>query len=106
MTDSLTAHSPPESQKFGGFLKRQERTLKRIVLAGLAVMALAVPASAVAVDQLGSYAASPRATETPGTAEARRQVEIGRSITDPDEYLAFVKSLADFDHARDYGDKR
>jgi hypothetical protein len=46
-----------------------------------------------------------RSSETPGTAAAQRQVEIGRSITDPAEYLAFVKSLADYDHARDYGDK-
>jgi hypothetical protein len=53
-----------------------------------------------------SGVASPQAPETPGTAAARKQVEIGRSITDPDEYLAFVKSLADYDHARDYGDKR
>jgi hypothetical protein len=51
-------------------------------------------------------AASPQASETPGTAAARKQVEIGRSITDPDEYLAFVESLADYNHARSYGDKR
>jgi hypothetical protein len=69
--------------------------MRRIVLAGLAVMALAAPA-----------AASPRISETPGTAEARQQVEIARSITDPHEYLAYVKSLADYDHARAYGDKR
>jgi hypothetical protein len=83
--------------------------MRRIVLAGLAVMALATPASALpdqAVDELRSQVTSPRATETPGTAEARKQVEIGRSITDPDQYLAFVKSLADYDHARGYGDKR
>ena len=55
---------------------------------------------------VASGVASPRTSETPGTAAARKQVEIGRSITDPDEYLAFVKSLADYDHARDYGDKR
>src|SRR5919109_5229109 len=48
----------------------------------------------------------PRASETPGTTAAQKQVEIGRSITDPDQYLAFVKSLADYDHARDYGEKR
>jgi hypothetical protein len=71
--------------------------MKRIVLAGLAVVALATPASAVAL---------PQASETPGTATAQKQFEIARSITDPDEYLAFVKSLADYDHARDYGDKR
>jgi|Tabmets5t2r1_1033131.scaffolds.fasta_scaffold11693_3 hypothetical protein len=83
--------------------------MRRIVSACLAVIALAMPASALpvdAVDQTGSYVMSPRATETPGTAEARKQVEIARSITDPDEYLAFVKSLADYDHARGYGDKR
>ncbi len=79
--------------------------MRRIILAGLAVIALAAPSSAVAVDQLRYEVMSPRATETPGTAEARKQVEIGRSITDPDEYLAFVKSLADYDHARGYGDK-
>jgi hypothetical protein len=95
MTDSLAPHS-----------RREGRAIRRIVLAGLAVIALAAPSSAVAVDQPGYYAASPRATEIPGTAEARRQVEIGRSITDPHEYLAFVKSLADYDHARHYGDKR
>jgi hypothetical protein len=71
--------------------------MRRIILAGLAVMALAAPASA-----------SPLATglETPGTAPAQKQMEVARSITDPDEYLAFVKSLADYDHARDLGDKR
>jgi hypothetical protein len=69
--------------------------MKRIVLAGLAMMALAAPAAAL-----------PMASETPGTAAAQKQVEIGRSITDPDEYLAFVKSLADYDHPRDHGDKR
>jgi hypothetical protein len=37
--------------------------------------------------------------------EARKQVEIGRSITDPDEYLAFVKSLGDFDHVWRCGDE-
>jgi hypothetical protein len=79
--------------------------MRRIVAAGLAVIALTAPASAVSDDHLGYAVMSPRATETPGTAEARRQVEIGRSITDPHEYLAFVKSLADFDHARKYGDK-
>jgi hypothetical protein len=70
--------------------------MRRVILAGLAVMALAAPASA-----------SPMATglETPGTAAAQKQVEVARSITDPDEYLAFVKSLSDYDHARDYGDK-
>jgi hypothetical protein len=95
MTDSLTPQSP-----------REGRAIRRIVLAGLAVLALAAPSSAVAVDKLGPGVTSPRTTETPGTAEARKQVEIGRSITDPDEYLAFVKSLADYDHARHYGDKR
>ncbi len=78
--------------------------MRRIIVAGLAVLALAAPASAV--DRLGYAVASPRATETPGTAVAQMQVEAGRSITDPDQYLAFVKSLADYDHARDYGDKR
>lgn len=53
--------------------------MKRIVLAGLATMALAAPAAAL-----------PMASETPGTAAAQKEVEIGRSITDPDEYLAFV----------------
>jgi hypothetical protein len=71
--------------------------MRRIVLTCLAVIALAVPASATA---------SPRLSETPGTAEARKQVEIGRSITDPHEYLAFVKSLAYYEQARAYGDKR
>jgi hypothetical protein len=70
--------------------------MKRIVLAALAVIALATPAGAVAL---------PQASEMPGTAEARKQVEIARSITDPHEYLAFVKSLADYEHARGYGDK-
>jgi hypothetical protein len=51
-------------------------------------------------------AGSPQASETPGTVAAQKQVEIGRSITDPDEYLAFVKSLADYGHAREYGNKR
>jgi hypothetical protein len=70
--------------------------MRKAILAGLAVMALAAPASA-----------SPMASglETPGTSEARKQVEVARSITDPDEYLAYVKSLADYDHARDYGGK-
>jgi hypothetical protein len=71
--------------------------MRRIVLAGLAVIALAMPASGMA---------SPRPTETPGTAEARMQVEIARSITDPDAYLFYVKSLADNAHARECGDKR
>jgi hypothetical protein len=79
--------------------------MRRIGLASLVVMVLAASAPAVALDQRQPAVASPRATETPGTAEARKQVEIGRSITDPDEYLAFVKSLADYDHARAYGDK-
>ena len=79
--------------------------MRRLILAGLAVVALAAPSSAVAVDPPSFTVASPRVTETPTTAEARKQVEIGRSITDPDEYLAFVKSLADYEHARDYGDK-
>ena len=79
--------------------------MKRIALASLAVTVLAVSAPAAAVDQLQPAVASPRATETPGTAEAREQVEIGQSITNPDEYLAFVKSLTDYDHARAYGDK-
>ena len=79
--------------------------MRRIGLASLVVLALAAPSSALAVDQLGADVASPRATETPGTAAARNQVEIGRTITDPDEYLAFVKSLADYEHARAYGDK-
>jgi hypothetical protein len=71
--------------------------MRRIVVAGLAVIVLATSSSAVA---------TPRISETPGSAEARKQVEIGRSITDPYEYLAYVKSLADYAHARDYGDKR
>jgi hypothetical protein len=79
--------------------------MRRIGLATLAVMVLAAPAPAVALDQLQPAVASPRATETPGTAEARKQVEIGRSITDPDEYLAFVKSLGDFDHVWRCGDE-
>jgi hypothetical protein len=53
-----------------------------------------------------SGVASPQASETPGTAAAQKQVEIGRSITDSADYLAFVKSLAGYDHARGYGDKR
>jgi hypothetical protein len=36
---------------------------------------------------------------------ARSQVETGRSITDPQEYLAYVKSLASYQDGRDYGDK-
>jgi hypothetical protein len=52
------------------FLPRRT-TMRKIVLAGLAVTALAAPASAVAVDQLGSDVASPRATETPRTAASR-----------------------------------
>jgi hypothetical protein len=70
--------------------------MRRIIIAGLAVLGLAAPASA-----------SPLATglDTPGTAPAQEQMEVARSITDPDEYLAFVKSLADYDHARDLGDK-
>jgi hypothetical protein len=79
--------------------------MRRIGLASLVLMALAAPAPTLAVDQPGYDVASPRATEIPGTAAARKQVEIGRSITDPAEYLAFVKSLADYDHARAYGDK-
>jgi hypothetical protein len=79
--------------------------MRRIVSACLAVIALAAPSSAVAVDQVASNVTSPRTTETPGTAAAQQQVEVGRSITDPDEYLAFVKSLADYEHARAYGDK-
>jgi hypothetical protein len=72
--------------------------MRKAILAGLAVMAMvAAPASA-----------SPMATglDAPGTAEARTQMEVARSITDPDEYLAFVKSLGDYDHALAYGDKR
>jgi hypothetical protein len=70
--------------------------MRRIILAGLAAVALAAPASA---SPLGTGA------DTPGTAAAQKQMEVARSITDPDEYLAFVKSLADYDHARDLGDK-
>jgi hypothetical protein len=70
--------------------------MRKTILTVLAVVALATPALADA---------SPPIAETPGTTEARKQVEIARSITDPDEYLAFVKSLADYDHARGYGDK-
>jgi hypothetical protein len=51
-------------------------------------------------------ATATRSSEIPGTAAARKQVEIGRSITDPAEYAAFVESLADYDRAREYGDKR
>jgi hypothetical protein len=80
--------------------------MRRIVLTGLAVLALAAPSSAVAVNRLGSDVTSPRTTEMPATAVAQKQVEIGQSITDADEYVAFVKSLADYDHARDFGDKR
>ena len=79
--------------------------MKRIALASLAVIALAAPAPAHAVDQRGSDVASPQLTEQPGTTAARKQVEIGQSITNPDDYLTFVKSLADYDHARAYGDK-
>jgi hypothetical protein len=70
--------------------------MRKTIRTVLAVVALATPALADA---------SPPISETPGTTEARKQVEIARSITDPDEYLAFVKSLADYDHARGYGDK-
>jgi hypothetical protein len=47
-------------------------------------------------------------SDAPGTAEARKQMEVARSITDPDEYLAFVNSLGDYDYdqALAYGDKR
>jgi N-acetyl-beta-hexosaminidase len=72
--------------------------MRKAILAGLAVMAMVVP----------SASALPMATglDAPGTAKAQKQMEVARSITDPDEYLAFVKSLADYDHARDYGYKR
>ena len=57
-----------------------------------------------------SASASPMANglDAPGTAEAQKQMEVARSITDPDEYLAFVKSLGDYDYeqALAYGDKR
>ncbi len=74
--------------------------MRKAILAGLAVMAMVAPPAF----------ASPMATglDAPGTAEARKQMEVARSITDPDEYLAFVKSLGDYDYdqALAYGDKR
>jgi hypothetical protein len=77
--------------------------MRRMVIAGVAVMALAAPASAV--HQGGHDVTSPRTSETPGTVAAQMQVETGRSITDPDKYLAYVKSLGDYEHARAYGGK-
>ena len=61
----------------------------------------------MAVEEVGQAHAvwSPRATETPGMPEARSQVETGRSITDPQEYLTYVKGLTGYKDARDYGDK-
>ena len=74
--------------------------MRKAILAGFAVMAMVAP----------SASASPMATglDAPGTAEAQKQMEVARSITDPDEYLAFVKSLGDYDYeqALEYGDKR
>ena len=74
--------------------------MRKAILAGLAVMAMVAP----------SASASPMANglDAPGTAEAQKQMEVARSITDPDEYLAFVKSLGDYDYeqALAYGDKR
>ena len=74
--------------------------MRKAILAGLAVMAMVSPPAS----------ASPMATglDAPGTAEAQKQMEVARSITDPDEYLAFVKSLGDYDYeqALAYGDKR
>ena len=74
--------------------------MRKAILAGLAVMAMVAPPAF----------ASPMGTglDAPGTAEARKQMEVARSITDPDEYLAFVKSLGDYDYdqALAYGDKR
>ena len=74
--------------------------MRKAILAGFAVMAMVAP----------SASASPMATglDAPGTAEAQKQMEVARSITDPDEYLAFVKSLGDYDYeqALAYGDKR
>jgi hypothetical protein len=74
--------------------------MRKAILAGLAVMAMVAP----------SASASPMATglDAPGTAEAQKQMEVARSITDPDEYLTFVKSLGDYDYdqALAYGDKR
>ena len=95
MTHILTARSP-----------QGERTTRTIARAVLAVVALAAPSAAAAVDAPSYDVASPRATERPVTAEALKQVEIGQSISDPGKYLAFVKSLADYDNARHYGDKR
>jgi hypothetical protein len=74
--------------------------------AGLPKTSFDEGARGIRLSSAASGVASPQASETPGTAAAQNQVEIGRSITDPAEYLAFVESLADYDHARDYGDKR
>jgi hypothetical protein len=73
---------------------------------GVAAKNEAANAAAIGNPVPSSTSLAKNEAETPGTAEARKQVEIGRSITDPDEYRAFVKSLADYDHARGYGDKR
>jgi N-acetyl-beta-hexosaminidase len=74
--------------------------MRKAILAGLAVMAMVAPSASALPMATGS--------DAPGTAEARKQMEVARSITDPDEYLAFVKSLGDYDYdqALSYGDKR
>ena len=78
---------------------------KSILVWGL--LLAAAPSGAIAVGEVGQSHAvwSQQATETPGTPQARSQVETGRLITQPQEYLAYVKSLADYQDARDYGDK-
>jgi hypothetical protein len=78
---------------------------KSILVCGL--LFAAAPSGVMAVGEVGQSRAawSPRATEEPGTREARSQVETGRSIADPEAYLTYVKSLGNYQDARDYGDK-
>ena len=78
---------------------------KSILVCGL--LFAAAPSGVMAVGEVGQSHAvwSPRAMETPGTPEARGQVETGRSITGPQEYVTYVKSLASYQDGRDYGDK-
>jgi hypothetical protein len=78
---------------------------KSILVCGL--LFAAAPSGVMAVGEVGQSRAvwSSRATETPGTAKARSQVETGRLITGPQEYLAYVKSLGSYQDARNYGAK-
>jgi len=86
---------------------RKEGRLETSMIVGALLLATA-PSGAIAVDEVGQPhpVTSPRTTETPATHEARSQVEARRSITDPQKYLAYARSLAGYPAARSYSNKQ